>query len=190
VETFKLLKEEIGQTTKSEHDFAKWKLIVVASLGGAALGLGKEDPHYWLLLFIPFICAYIDLHSYQYQNRIMVIARFLRSYRSAGASQGDEAALQEYENVCERLRRKHFFDLGQYANLASSLILSVIAPGFAVASTWKSAGKASVIFYVELGVWAAGIVLIWAIWHYHRIYLPKKLGNPEPSASKPAGTGA
>src|SRR5579864_4908218 len=105
VKSLQLLKQEIVQTMESEHDFAKWKLIVVAALGGTAMGLGKETPRYWLLLFIPFLCAYIDLHSYQYQNRIMVLARFIRDYHPAHPVREDDATLHAYEGLCHRFRR-------------------------------------------------------------------------------------
>src|SRR5947209_12059355 len=125
METLLLLKQEINQTMESEHDFAKWKLIVAAGLGGAALGLGKDNPHYWLLFFVPFACAYIDLHLYQYQERIGVLARFIRNYKPpvaplpavsvppATPGTPPDTALQEYELTCHRLRGKHVFDLRQ-----------------------------------------------------------------------------
>ena len=80
------LKEEINKNNEMEHDLAKWKLGVTAALGAAAFGLGKDcgTPPYWLLLFVPFVCAYIDLFVYQYELRILVIARFLRQHHQDG----------------------------------------------------------------------------------------------------------
>lgn len=192
METLQLLKQEISQTMESQHDFAKWKLIVVAGLGTAALGLGKENlpnlPHYWLLLFIPFACAYIDLHSYQYQNRIMVIAHFIRDYRPGGAVQGDDAALQAYENLCQSFRKKHIFDLGQYANVAASITLSVVAglapwfsPGSAPQQAPQQPQQAPQHMLAMECLWIVGVLLILLLWFYHRFYsLPRieKLNVP------------
>jgi hypothetical protein len=65
---------------EDEHDLAKWKLGVTAALAAAAFGLAGQNsgPNYWLLLIVPFVCAYVDLYAYQYELRIRVIARFLR----------------------------------------------------------------------------------------------------------------
>jgi len=149
----KLLKEEINQTTESEHDFAKWKLIVVAALGAAGLGLGKDAPgdRYWLLIFIPFVCAYIDLHSYQYQTKIMVIARYIRERGI------EDTVLQEYEYMAQVFREKDVFYLGQYANLCASVILTLVAAGIA---HYKGVlGDLAAIL-----MWVAGFALIVGLW--------------------------
>jgi len=175
METLRLLKQEINDTEQLEHDFAKWKLIVAASLGGAALGLGEEHPHYWLLLFIPFVCAYIDLHCYQYEERVVVISRFLSLYRQrSGAQDEDDAALQAYETHCARLRGKRVFDLGEYANLAASTILSIIAPAIAVAAsaTLRRAVSSEAI-NTFTSIWLLGVVLIITQWLYHKNRLKK-----------------
>ena len=163
MEALNLLKEEINETTQSEHDFDKWKLIVVAALGAAALRMGKDasDNHYWLMLCIPFVCAYIDLHSYQLQTKIMVIARFIRD-------QGKEdATLQNYERLCHEFRKKNVFYLGQYANLSASIILSLLAPAFAVARYWGRIGKLDASAWIAISLWAVGIFLIVGLWRYH-----------------------
>jgi len=175
--TLDLLKQEINETMKSEHDFAKWKLIVVAGLGGAALGLGKESPHYWLMLCIPFVCAYIDLHSYQYQTRIMVLARFIREHGK------EDPVLQAYEKLCEKFRQKRTFYMGQYANLSASLGLSLLAPAFAVAPFWDPVRKMSVGAYVAIGLWVLGIVLIVILWGYH-IGIDRRVNEIESSAHR------
>jgi len=168
METLNLLKQEINQAIESEHDFAKWKLIVVAGLGGTALGLGKEgDPHYWLLLFIPFACAYVDLHLYQTQERILVLAQFIRDYRPVSADEKGDTILQDYEANCAELRRQHnIFDLGQHANFAASIGLS-LAAGLAVAAYPRSTEKTSIGVWVAGIIWGVGIVLILSLKLYH-----------------------
>jgi hypothetical protein len=163
-ESTRLLKEEINKTNDVENDLAKWKLVVAAALGAAAIGLGQNhqsdtDPR-WLLLVIPFVCAYIDLYGYQNSLRVLVIAQFLRG---AGA----DPTLQKYEEKCDRLRQtkskvSKVFALAGEAGIASSIGLSVIAPALYVVT--RSEGKG-------LGLWKAlssvvnganiGILLLW-----------------------------
>ncbi|HXO04329.1 MAG TPA: hypothetical protein VN884_01730 [Candidatus Sulfotelmatobacter sp.] len=162
METSHLLKGEINQTLDSLHDFAKWKLIVTSALAGAGFGLtsnNQDKPHYWLLLFIPFACAYVDLNCYQYLIRIAVLARSLREH-------ADDPLLRIYERECNELREKYgIFDLGKYAGVGASLAVSIVAPGFAVAafSTTKD-----INFYVSIAVWVLGILLIVALWSFFK----------------------
>jgi len=123
MEVDRLLKEEINQTLESLHDFAKWKLIVTSVIAGAALGLTPgSTARSWLVLFIPYACAYVDLNCYQYLIRITVIARCLRQH-------GSEDLLHRYEELCQKLRDKHgVFKLGQYAQVGASLGMSIVAP--------------------------------------------------------------
>src|SRR3974390_1530418 len=100
-----LLKEEINRTVANEHSLAKWKLAISGVLGAAAFGLWKQGgTNYWMLIFIPYVCAYIDLYLYQDYLKIQVIARFLREC-------GDDPILQAYEMQCRGLREGHYFDL-------------------------------------------------------------------------------
>jgi hypothetical protein len=120
-----LLKEEINETVANEHSLAKWKLAISGLLGAAAFGLWKESgaTHYWLLIFIPYVCAYIDLYLYQDYLKIQVIARFLREH-------DEDPILQAYERECGGRRKDHVFDLGATAGLLCSVVTSLGGPGF------------------------------------------------------------
>jgi hypothetical protein len=98
-------------------------LIVTSVIAGAALGLTPgSTARSWLVLFIPYACAYVDLNCYQYLIRITVIARCLRQH-------GSEDLLHRYEELCQKLRDKHgVFKLGQYAQVGASLGMSIVAP--------------------------------------------------------------
>jgi hypothetical protein len=166
MDSLNLLKQEINQTLEAEHDFAKWKLLVAAALGATALGLDKGGtPHYSLLLFIPFVCAYIDIHLYQYQARILVLAQFIRDYHPPLAL--PDTVLQDYESRVAGLRTKHIFDLGQYANFAASIGLSIVA-GLPLAASWWSGESTNVNKWVALAIWGVGIVLIFILRVHHR----------------------
>ena len=158
------LKQEISSTLDSLHDFAKWKLIVTSALAAAALGLtaGRSaSPPYWLLLFVPYACAYVDLNTYQYVIRILVIARFLREHP------GGYQALQEYEQYCEELRSKHrVFAFGEYAQVGSSLAFSLLAPVLAVmhfAEVRDTLGLS-----LAIATWVLGLALVLGIFRQYR----------------------
>lgn len=140
MDTPSLLKQEINQTLGDLHDFAKWKLIVVSALAAAGLGLpgaNLQNTTYWLLVFVPYACVYVDLNCYQYLLRIFLIAKVLRRSQ-------DDRLLREYEDQCEIYRKKGYFGLGIFAQLGSSLAFSAILPTFALVrfildcvETWK-----------------------------------------------------
>lgn len=159
-----VLKGEINQAIEAEHDFAKWKLIVVAAIGGVSLGLGKEaNPNYWLLLLIPFACMYIDLELCQLQLRMLVLAQFIRACPAVE----EDTILQEYENRCAdlRLSTPRAFNLGQSASRAASVGLSVVTPIAILATSGQSPSKLGCQFWLPFGiVWAAGVVAILVLW--------------------------
>ena len=154
-DTQSLLKEEIHKTMESQHDLAKWKLILISALGGAALGLSRSqnsqdpDDNYWLLLFIPFVCAYVDLDYYQYQIRIITIGTFLGKYA--------EGLQKAYENRCAELRKQHVFSLGNWANIWCSVVASGLAGWLfcqrQLAQNPQGGGAG-------LAVWAGGFLLV------------------------------
>lgn len=161
MQTSQLLKKEINQTVESLHDFAKWKLIVTAAIAAAALGLtsSASRPLYWLLLFIPFTCAYIDLNCYQYQIRITVISRFLRQL-------AQDPILEDYERMCEDLRAQDdVFDLGKYAQVGASLFISIIAGLFPIWQFAKS--RQTISLFISVGVLIFGVLLICWLWKHY-----------------------
>ena len=73
--------EVIIESEKTRSDFLKWKLIGVAALGSAGLGLnqaGSAVHAYLLLLLIPPVCFYVDLLCRHISLRILIIAAFMR----------------------------------------------------------------------------------------------------------------
>jgi len=181
--TVTLLKEEINKTLESEHDLAKWKLGVTAALGAAAFGLTKDsNRNYWLLLFVPFVCAYIDLYAYQYQSRIRVIAHFLRDN-----PEGD-GLLQKYEKECERLRGENVFSLGNWAGLGCSIGASVLGPVFYLVQNSREIVSGGLASHATAGiVWLMGLGLIVYLWRYaqtqaRKVSEPDSISRPAPAA--------
>jgi hypothetical protein len=172
--TLILLKEEINKTNEAEHDLAKWKLGVTAALGAAALGVGKDgSPPYWLLLSIPFVCAYVDLFVYQYELRIQVIARFLRNH-----GEGD-ATLQRYEQECEVERKDGVFSLSVFAEISCSLGASVLGLVFYLlhSGSGPSGGFLSVSLLMAGLIWLAGVLSIFFLWKLFKRRSKKLSGN-------------
>ena len=162
METTHLLKGEVNQTLESLHDFAKWKLIVTSALAAAAFGLtsAAATTRYWLLLFIPFACAYIDLNCYQYLIRISVIARSLRGVAAS------DADLAHYEQLCDELRECGVFSLGEYAQVAVSLAISLVAPAFTVLQ-FRSANQ-PIGMWIAIAFWALGVFSVLILWWYYK----------------------
>jgi uncharacterized membrane protein (GlpM family) len=163
MDSLSLLKQEINKTMESEHDLAKWKLGVTAALGGAAFGLAKDNPNYWLLLSVPFVCAYVDLYLYQYQLRIRVIARFLREKATS------DLVLQEYEQRCQDLRDQHIFSLGNWAAIGCSLGVSVLGPVFYFLQRMQHKGSPDSLLVSPVAagmIWLVGALLIVCLWWY------------------------
>jgi len=162
VKTSELLKGEINQTLKSLHDFAKWKLIVTSALAAAAFGLTSTggQARYWMLLLIPYACGYIDLNCYQYLIRITVISRSLRM-----ASKTDEG-LARYESLCHELRQRGVFSLGEYAEVAVSLAISLVAPLFAVFQFQQD--KRPLEMCLAAAFWLLGVLSVIGLWLYYK----------------------
>jgi hypothetical protein len=149
------LEAEIGQTLEDLHDFAKWKLIVVAALISTALGLldPKRGVAPWLLVFVPYACAYVDLNCYQYLLRIFLISKVLRGRKD------ESPLLCEYERECEVYRKKGFFSFGLFAQIGCSLVFAFVPLGFAFEQL--RADKTSLPNTCPLlATWLVGVVLI------------------------------
>lgn len=179
--TLNALKDEINKTNEQEHDLAKWKLGVTAALGVAAFGITKDSKsNHWLLLLVPFVCAYIDLYAYQYQVRIMVIARFLRDHP------GDtDTALHDYEKECGVWRRKHVFSLGNFAGISSSVGASALGPifYFLVRQGTTESDTLLVSPCVAVVIWLVGLFLLVFLRWYFRTRV-KMVEKEAPSTAK------
>ena len=74
------LRSYIIEAHKARIDLFKWKLILTAGLGAAALGiLGTQNVTRagYLLALIPLVCLYVDLLCVDQTLRVVVIARYL-----------------------------------------------------------------------------------------------------------------
>jgi len=76
------LPDELQGAHENRYDALKWKLILVAALGAAGLGLQEnQHPIRLLLALIPFVCIYVDLICTTLNVRIIVIGTYYANLR-------------------------------------------------------------------------------------------------------------
>lgn len=115
------LRDEIIESEKARTDLMKWKLILVAAIGAAGLGLGSNaSPNgnpVVLLALIPFVCLYVDAICSHNEIRIMTIAQFLRT-------RDENSVERKYEEYCTGHRWQ--FSLEGFALVVTTVGLSVL----------------------------------------------------------------
>lgn len=123
------LRTEVIESEKLRADLLRWKLILVAAIGGVGLGLSETDvdntilPMPLLICLIPFVCVYVDLLARHLNLRILAIGEFL--YRASVDRDDMEAMLtKEYERFCNEVRS--IFELETWALKGSSIFLSIL----------------------------------------------------------------
>lgn len=93
------LRTEIAAALSAQVDFLKWKLILIAALGGAAFGFLKESMHApYVLVLVPWVCLYCDLCYWHLHLRI---ARNGRYFQIAPDFQG--TAWRAYESYSAKM---------------------------------------------------------------------------------------
>ena len=139
------LRDEIIESEKTRNDLLKWKLILVAALGAAGLGIGSQGAKdlVVLLALVPVVCLYVDALCFHAELRILAIASFLRMLPATELE-------RQYENHCKANRRH--FSLEGWALLGTTVALSL-----AVFVVGQGHGRQ---YGVDPG--PAGIVLTWA----------------------------
>jgi hypothetical protein len=115
---FSSLRTEIVESEKARIDLLKYKLVAIAALGAAGLGLGSgSDPSHagghplYVLCIIPLACLYVDLLCWHNTLRILVIAKFLKGRNDP------------YENFVAQLG-KGSFDMEDWALHCSTIAIS------------------------------------------------------------------
>jgi hypothetical protein len=76
------LRKEVIESEKLRANLLRWKLILVAAIGGVGLGLSETEldntilPTPLLICLIPFVGVYVDLLARHLNLRILAIAQF------------------------------------------------------------------------------------------------------------------
>jgi len=119
------IEESLRDGAKYRSDLLKWKVIAIAALGSAALGIGKNVQLFSIdvLCIAPLLCAYIDLlyrHSCVSRNSSL---RFLSAATEADA----DAMMRKFANhETKRLERRLNFSFEAAAAVWSSVIIGGI----------------------------------------------------------------
>ena len=145
------LRDEIVASQKARHEFMKWKLILVAAIGAAGLGLSHFD-HDWpgkgiLLALIPFVSIYVDAVCFHNDLRIMAIARFLRT-------QTKDLEMKKYEEYC--FQNRAIFSLEDFALVGTTLPVSLFILILGLSEHIRN------ILCINLGCEMTGAVLVWS----------------------------
>lgn len=126
------LRDEILDAQRFQSELSKWKLILLAGIGAAALGFvpGAKDVsatmRLAMLALMPLVCIYADALSFQATARIMKIARYFRMRRSEHGY-GDRE-YDHYEVWCSKNREYSGTEnLAMFGvSLAASIVVGVI----------------------------------------------------------------
>ena len=132
-----ILRKEIIEAEKLRSEFLRWKLLLVAGLGAAGLGLTDSPLPQIVLALIPLVCVYVDLVARHMNLRILVIAAYLRA---ADFAPGDDGChFREYEDLCKE--KRHVFGFETVALSWSTIALSALTiyAGFAMEGLKKPA---------------------------------------------------
>jgi len=117
------LRQELLQAQKTRSELLKWKLLIVAGVGSAALGFSGKGPgkSYLALAVLPLCCAYVDFLCSNLFRRIKSIGIFFE-YAAHGS-----ADLRRYETFFRKMG-KHFgrgASLEAWASLSFTVTISV-----------------------------------------------------------------
>lgn len=111
------LRDEIVESEKARADLLKWKLVLIAAIAAAGLGIGQDSANVVILAFLPFVCLYVDALCFHDEIRIIAIARFLRT-------ESDIDLWRKYEEYCKN-NRQHF-NLETFALVITTVALSAL----------------------------------------------------------------
>jgi hypothetical protein len=155
----KELRAEIVDAEKARVDFQKWKLVLVAGLGAAGLGLGAPPgttSHPQLLCVIPLVCGYVDLLCKHITLRIMVIGTYVRKLNEGSRALG---TVLDYEGFVEKTRKKvQPFELEDWVMDGSTLVLSAAIAGYGLWA-WRKSQFLSVDVWPYLVSGILGLVM-------------------------------
>ena len=159
------LRAQIVETQKARSDLMKWKLILVAGLGTAGLGLktGNAEPWYPILCLVPFVCVYVDILCAHLSLRIQAIGEFL-------AAQEAMSPEEEREHDYELFLRSDSppFRLEALALHWSTVFLSALVAGVSYLLSTSAESLPSPSTRIALLISGClGVILTLGVWIFH-----------------------
>jgi hypothetical protein len=182
-------RDEILETQKMQASFARWKLLLVATLGAAGLGVVPNEPNgrgAALLSLLPLVCVYADTLIYNSGIRILAIARYLRvdakgnfpGHTDTSEDASDELpAVRDYERFFKENRPHFNLEVVALQGVTSVVSLIVFLIGLTNLGVyrwnWKplsigvirlNSGDEAVLLIVSS---LLGLALSWILWFRH-----------------------
>jgi len=159
------LRAQISETQNARSDLMKWKLVIVAALGGAALGVNNQGARLqYLLCFVPFVCVYVDALCAHLSLRIIAIGDFIAAEKPRTP---DEERECDYEMFLRTDTSP--FRLETLALHWSTILLCFIVAGagFVLPVSETVSSRMGDIVRFLSGV--VGIVFTLGVWAFHNI---------------------
>lgn len=139
------LRMQVVETQKARSDLMKWKLILVATLGAAGLGV-RNPPVYHLLCLIPLVCVYVDALCAHLSLRIKLIGQFVVAQQAETEDQHYERAYEEFIRESSPSHQLEFDALYWSTYFVSTLV--VVSGPFL--SIWRPARDLSFAYWTVL----------------------------------------
>jgi TctA family transporter len=166
------LRQEIIESEKARSDLLKWKLIGLAALGSAGLGLNQGTNGlraYFLLPLIPLLCFYVDLLCRHLTLRILVIAAFLRRYAT-----DDQKAYEDFVKAEARSATSNFFAFEDTALEWSTIVLSALLVGVGVVPQllmqFTGTSELPVAEFRVFAIASGAGAIIFGVWFRYRFF--------------------
>lgn len=132
------LQSQIRAAQAARHELVKWKLVIIAVGGGAALGVAGESVlscSHLIFAILPLACAYIDLLCRNLSVRTKLIARFLALLQQSTTDDVFEAFYGDYARIWKRR------SLETIALIWSTLLISILAPAIGITISLYKPGE-------------------------------------------------
>ena len=197
------LRNELIETQKVRADLMKWKLLIVAGIGGAALGFSGGDggnpptSAHLALAIIPLACVYVDLLCRHMSLRNKAIGLFIAAggHQSYHLRDYERFYLEVSETAWSRVSLESVALVGCTVFLSLAIIpIGIMASGLPL---WPVPTEWPATLFVGSG--ACGVLFSWALHarysgakaradelsrKYHRV--PADDQSPNPSIQRTA----
>jgi len=154
------LRDEVIEVQRAQAAIAHWKLLLIATLGAAGLGLvpscRPSNHHILILGLLPLVCSYADALAYNSGIRALSIARYLRVRTRVDAEAPDAfTEAKHYELYAAQHRPS--FDLEVVALRWTSVLISLcVAALGGLVWIWPdlySLNERSITVRIVVGAW-------------------------------------
>jgi hypothetical protein len=160
------LRTELVETQKVRSDLLKWKLLIVAGISGAALGLSKSGsgsaaPNaHFALAVIPIACVYVDLLCRHLSLRNKAIGLFI------GFHVHNDKTLRDYEQFYLHLSKKAWAGVSfeSVALVGCTIFLSLMIVPIGILASGLSLWPIPIQWPANLFIGSGTVGVLLSIW--------------------------